>query len=254
MKDKPCALSLVDGGIRELGFPQSDGLFEGKIAVSGAGHLAERCRAYLEEISLFNAAFGLVSADCSTPQGREEVAVRHILDSLSPWREIARLLIACSPGRDFAREPLCICDAGSGAGLPGIPLALSFPQARFALVERMQRRCSFLQNCAAALSLDNVSVVNKEIERSEKGAFDAVVFRAFRPLDEDKILKSLLRLLRPQGACRKGFLAAYKGKRSAFAAEERKLRGGGFLGKIEARDVAAPFLNEERLVAFIFSD
>ena len=237
-----------------LGFPQGDALFEGKIAVSGAARLAERCGSYLEEICLFNGAFGLVSADCATEQGREEVAVRHILDSLAPWRELARMLAACSPGRDFAASPLSVCDAGSGAGLPGIPLALAFPQIRFALVERMEKRCRFLQNCAASLSLYNILVENREIGRAEKGAFDSVVFRAFRPLYEAKILKSLLGLLRPKSDAGMGFLAAYKGRRASFAIEEQKMRGNGFAGKIEARGVAAPFLDEERMIAFVFAE
>ena len=236
-----------------MSFPQGDVLFEGKIAVSGAARLARGCKAYLEEICLFNGAFGLVSADCGTAAGREEVAARHILDSLSPWRELARELIACSPDRDFAESPLSICDAGSGAGLPGVPLALCFPQIRFALVERMERRCIFLKNCAASLPLGNVSIINKEIEKAERAAFDAVVFRAFRPLGEGKILKSLFRLLRPESGEGRGFLAAYKGRASAFADEERKMRDAGFLGKIDAREVKAPFLDEERLVAFIFA-
>ena len=254
MKDNTRAFSLIEEGIRALGFPETDTLFEERLAVSGAARLSERCCAYLEEICLFNGAFGLVSADCSAPKGREEVAVRHILDSLAPWRKIAGEFVACNPERDFTANSLSICDAGSGAGFPGIPLALSLPQAQFTLIERMEKRCSFLRNCVASLSLNNVSVVNKEIERAEKGAFDAVVFRAFRPLDEGKILMSLLGLLRPESACGKGFLAAYKGKRSAFGIEEQKMRNKGFSGKIEARDVAAPFLDEERLIAFIFAE
>ena len=254
MEDSASAASLVEEGIRTLGFPQEDALFEGKIAVSSAQFLAERCNAYVEEISLFNGVFGLVSSDCSTAKGREDVAVRHILDSLSPWRELAQMLIACNPGRDFVSNPLSICDAGSGAGLPGIPLALAFPQIRFTLVERMEKRSRFLQNCAASLSLRNVFIENKEIEQATKGAFDVVVFRAFRPLYEKKILKSLLSLLRPIGRLGTTFLAAYKGKRTSFAAEEQKMREMGFLGKIETRDIAAPLLNEERLIAFIFAD
>ena len=248
------AFSLIEEGICKLGFPQGDDLVEGKIAVSGAARLAERCSSYLEEICLFNGALGLVSADCATDAGREEGAVRHILDSLATWRELAQMLVACNPARDFAANPLSICDAGSGAGLPGIPLALAFPQMRFALVERMQKRSRFLQNCAAALSVDNILIENREIERAEKGAFDAVVFRAFRPLSEAKILNALLSLLHPKSEAGAAFLAAYKGKRASFAAEEQKMRENGFLGKIEARDVAAPFLNEERVIAFIFAE
>ena len=245
------AVSLIERGTRELGFPQSYELFEGKFGVSSAAFIAERCSSYLEEISLFNGVFALVSADCSTAKGREETAVRHILDSLSPWRELAQMIVACNPGRDFVSNPLSICDAGSGAGLPGIPLALAFPQIRFTLVERMQKRAAFLQNCVVSLSLDNVLVANREIERLRSGAFDVIVLRAFRPLYGDKILSTFFRILRPPGGSSTAFVAAYKGKRSSFADEERRMREEGFSGKIETRDVAVPFLDEERLMAFI---
>ena len=247
------AFSLIERGIKTLGFPQMHGLFDGKIAVSSAQFLTERCSSYLEEISLFNGVFGLVSSNCSTAKGREDAAVRHVLDSIAPWRELVQMLIACNPGRDFASNPLRICDAGSGAGLPGIPLALIFPQAQFTLVERMQKRAAFLQNCAASLSLNNVFIENREIERLRRGAFDVIVLRAFRPLYEEKILNTLLSLLRPLGGPGTAFITAYKGRRSTFAAEEQKMRDDGFLGKIETRDIAVPFLGEERLVAFIFA-
>ncbi len=253
MKDNERAFVLIEEGIRALGFPKSDDLFEGKIAISSAAQLAKRCCSYLEEIYLFNGAFGLVSADCGTARGKEDVAVRHILDSLAPWREIAQMLIACNQGSDFVSNPISICDAGSGAGFPGIPLSLAFPQVHFTLVERMEKRCAFLQNCVAALSLDNVSIVNKEIERVDQGTFGAVVFRAFRPLNDGEILASLLSLLRPESERGRTFLAAYKGKRSSFAAEEQKMRNNGFTGKIETREIEVPFLNEQRLVTFIFN-
>ena len=248
------AVSLIERGVQNLGFPQGASLFEEKIATSSAAFVAERCSAYLEEISLFNGVFGLISSNCSTAKGREEAAVRHILDSLSPWRELASELVACNPGRDFASNPLSICDAGSGAGLPGIPLALAFPQIRFALVERMQKRSRFLQNCAASLSLRNVVIENKEIERLPHGAFDVIVLRAFKPLYEEKILDTFFRLLRPLEGPGTAFIAAYKGKRSSFADEEQQMREVGFFGKIDARNVAVPFLNEERLVAFVFAE
>lgn len=65
-----------------------------------------------------------------------------------------------------------ILDIGSGAGLPGIPLALAFPEHRVTLVERRQRRANFLRIVVGQLELTNVNVVSADVR-----AFDAAPFR-----------------------------------------------------------------------------
>ena len=101
----------------------------------------------------------------------------------------------------------------------GFPLAAvfsllpEFSGLRFELVERMEKRCSFLENCAAILGLKNVSVVNSEAERLPEAAYDLITFRAFRPLDK-KMTKTLLRIVKPQG-----FLCAYKAKEISIKEE-----------------------------------
>ena len=106
-----------------------------------------------------------------------------------------------------------IADIGSGGGLPGIPLAAALPQYNFVLVERMSKRCAFLENAAAILGLRNAQVKNLELEKTPAASFDIATFRAFRPLD-DKMLKSLLAVLKPGGV-----LAAYKARRQKILEE-----------------------------------
>jgi 16S rRNA (guanine527-N7)-methyltransferase len=183
---------------------------------------------YLEEIERFNGPYGLVKV-----RDREELAVKHILDSLSPLGVFCRLLAA------LPSPPPRVVDVGSGAGLPGIPLAIALPRITMTLLERKGRRAGFLRNAAAALALPNVAVEAAELERAAGNRFDLAVFRAFRPLDQGA-LRSLTRLLRP-GGC----LAAYKGRRTVIEAELGAMPGGAW----EIIPCPVPFLNEERHVA-----
>ena len=163
--------------------------------------LASKMEQYIKEIILFNSAYNLTNTS-----DHDELVVRHILDSLAGYQIIKKY------ADDFAAAgaSVVIGDIGSGGGLPGIPLAAAFSCAassvQFRLVERMEKRCSFLENCISLLGLKNVEVQNLEAERVAAESFDLITFRAFRPLDE-KMTKTLLRMVRP-----KGVLCAYKAK------------------------------------------
>ena len=173
-------------GFKKCGIPESI-----------AEVLAAKMEAYIKEIILFNSAYNLTNTS-----DRDELVVRHIFDSLVAWPKIAEL----------AGGPVVLADIGSGGGLPGIPLAAAFSllpefnDVRFDLVERMEKRCAFLENCAAILGLKNVTVVNSEAEHLPQEAYNLITFRAFRPLDK-KMAKTLLRIVKPQG-----YLCAYKAK------------------------------------------
>ena len=189
---------------------------------------------YMEEIELFNAAYGLVKVT-----GREELVVKHILDSLAPLGHLARLLHGMPAGSSSR-----IADAGSGAGLPGIPLAICCPGIQISLVERMGRRAGFLRNAAAVLGLSRVTVEETELEKAAPGRFDLVVFRALSPLESD-IVKTLQRLVKPGGV-----LAAYKGRHAAAAGELAQLEGED---RGELIPLAVPFLEDERCLAVLHS-
>ncbi|NLL99833.1 MAG: 16S rRNA (guanine(527)-N(7))-methyltransferase RsmG [Treponema sp.] len=167
---------------------------------------------YIDELELFNSSYDLVGATT-----REEIEVRHILDSLSAWKSVFDLIEKCSVSFENSQK-VHICDVGSGAGLPGIPLSVLFSilfpeKVKFTLIERMSRRCAFLENCIALLGLKNVTVLNSELERVEKNFTDIAVFRAFKPLDK-KMIKNLLKIVKNDG-----FLAAYKAKFDKIAEE-----------------------------------
>lgn len=213
-------------------FPYQDLVWEERVFYECTTLLKRFC----DEIESFNPAYNLVAV-----KDRAELVVKHILDSLAPIGLISRCIAEC--GMENPR----IADVGSGAGLPGIPLAILLPQVSFSLIERMGRRASFLRNTAAVLALRNVEVLEKAMEDAPPAVFDAVCFRAFRPLTPE-ILQNLLRLLKPRS-----YLAAYKGRIEAINAEMRPLSSMLAKQNIEWRVIPCetPFLDAERHLVLI---
>ena len=188
---------------------------------------------YIEEIELWNPAYGLVKA------AGDELVVKHILDSLAALPVLRKL------GLPLDR----VADLGSGAGLPGIPLALFLPESKLTLVERMEKRVRFLENQKARLGLANVQIVQAEAERVP-GSFDLVTFRAFRPFSERKLFLGVTKLVPPGGA-----IAAYKGRLDTAREELAALSTDPILGPWAARaevlPLSVPFLEEERCLVIL---
>lgn len=79
-----------------------------------------------------------------------------------------------------------LLDVGSGAGFPGIPLAISNPGIKTTLVERNQKKCSFLRHTVMTLKLTNVEVLNADIRElgNQLNPFDAISARAVASPDQ----------------------------------------------------------------------
>jgi 16S rRNA (guanine527-N7)-methyltransferase len=71
-----------------------------------------------------------------------------------------------------------VADIGSGAGIPGVPLAIALPTSRFTLIEPRRGRAAFLEAVADEIGLMNLEIVRKPVE-DVRGTFDACVARAF---------------------------------------------------------------------------
>lgn len=204
-----------------------DGLLKLNFAEEDADRICPLMETYIKELRLFNSAYNLVNTD-----DHDEIVIRHILDSLCACKNIESLANDCVS----KKGSVVIGDIGSGGGLPGIPLASSLPQFSFVLVERMSKRCAFLENCVAILGLKNVTVKNVEAERVESESIDIAVFRAFRPLDK-KMIKTLLNML-PSG----GKLAAYKAKKDKIVEEMSAINYPD--GSYEVIPLEVPFLTD----------
>jgi 16S rRNA (guanine527-N7)-methyltransferase len=118
-------------------------------------------------------------------------------------REVPRLwerhLLNCAVLSEVVPEGVTVCDVGSGAGLPGIPLALVRPDLRITLLEPLLRRITFLQEVVELLGLDHVTVVRGRAEEV-LGTFSpvqVVTARAVAPLD--RLAGWGVPLLRPYG-------------------------------------------------------
>ena len=141
----------------------------------------------------------------------EEVAVKHILDSL--------LLLA------FAPFPGRTLDFGSGAGYPGIPLAIALPEERVVLLESSGKKCAFLSHVRAVLDLRNAEVVQGRLAGRNPlplGRFGQIVTRATLPPGEAAGL--LVPYLQPGGRL---LLMTGPEEASRLAAEEGPAAAAG---------------------------
>jgi 16S rRNA (guanine527-N7)-methyltransferase len=129
------------------------------------GDAAERLDGFLALLRKWNRAQNLTAIT----EPRDMVS-GHVLDSLAgqPW---------LAPGR--------VLDVGSGAGLPGIPLAIADPGREFVLLDSRRKRVQFLLYASSELGLDNVSVVESRIEKYRPGGkFGTLTARAFAAIPE----------------------------------------------------------------------
>ena len=132
---------------------------------------------------------------------------------------------------DVVRGARDIADLGSGAGLPGLALAIALPDAGVALVESAVRKCAFLKRAVARCAATNARVVHARAESWPEGlaAFDVVTARAVAPFDV--VVEYAAPLLRVGGT-----LVAWRGRRdpvaesnAALAARELGLAAAGIL-------------------------
>ena len=136
-----------------------------------------------------------------------------------------------------------IMDLGSGAGFPGIPLAILLKDTNFFLVEPTKKRCDFLTKVKDALNLTNVTIINKRSEDLDinfRGYFDFIVTRAVSRLNI--LLEISLPFLKTNG-----YLICYKGIKYQEEINDSIIALKILNSTIEeVKKETLPFLNEER--------
>lgn len=131
-----------------------------------------------------------------------------------------------------------VADVGSGAGLPGIPMAIALPEAQFVLIEPMERRSNWMLEVIGELGLTNVEVRRARAEEVLDLKFDIVTARAVAALD--KLLRLTAHLLKPGGS-----LIALKGSKAAGEIEvARKLQKKLGIASFEIQICGEKFLTE----------
>ena len=148
--------ATIDGGVRTE-------LEAGLAALGLAPALAEPLLAYLALLDRWNRTYNLTAI-----RDPREMVSRHLLDSLAmhPYVQAGTL-----------------ADLGTGAGLPGIPLAIARPALQVTLVESNGKKARFMREALRTLGLDNARVAEARIEALDRpGAFDAITARALATL------------------------------------------------------------------------
>jgi 16S rRNA (guanine527-N7)-methyltransferase len=171
------------------------------------GSQIDKARAFAQKLASDSDDLGLLG-----PRELDKIWSRHILNSAV----VAETVI---PGD-------LVADVGSGAGLPGIPMAIALPEANFVLIEPMERRSNWMLEVIKELELTNVQVRRARAEEVLDLKFDIVTARAVAALD--KLLRMCVPLLKPGGS-----LIALKGSKAAEEIEaakkfQKKLRIASF--------------------------
>ena len=118
---------------------------------------------YVELLNKWNKAYNLTSV-----RDPKDMIIKHIMDSLM----VGPLL----KGQSFI-------DVGTGPGLPGIPLAILYPERKFVLLDSLGKRVTFLRQVVSQLKLENVTPVKSRVEEYHpEQPFDGVLSRAFSSL------------------------------------------------------------------------
>lgn len=152
---------------------------------------------YFELIAEYNKVMNLTGID-----DYEGVYLKHFFDSLTVKDQIIEI------------KPETIADVGSGAGFPGIVLAIYFPEIKFTLIEPLTKRIKFLQVVVDELELTNVVLLNERVEDID-AQFDIVTSRAVARLN------ILLELCAP--VCKVGgYVLTLKGPKVTEELEEAK--------------------------------
>jgi len=193
----------------------------GKLGIELNARQVKQFELYYQELIAWNKKINLTAiTDYSSVQ------VKHFLDSLT--------VTLALPGKEAERPDFNIIDIGTGAGFPGVPLKILFPQPRLVLIEPTTKKTAFLHHIIHKMELENVEVLNSRAEEAAhlslyREQFALVLSRAVA------LLPTLVELTLP--FCRIGgrFIAQKKGggDQEINQAEKATAALGGKLDQIK---------------------
>lgn len=189
--------SLIVEGLNELGY-ENDFL------------LIEKLEIYLATLKKWNKVYNLTAINEDS-----EIITKHFFDSLSV--------------NGFIQNSQRILDVGTGAGFPGLILALFNPDKSFVLVDGVSKKISFLQEMIGKLNLKNVMAVHIKVEEYKvTEQFDIIISRAFAEIK--KMIKLTKHLIKANGK----FIA---------------MKGPDVINELD--DLNLPFVNYDVMVPFL---
>lgn len=189
--------SLIVDGLNELGY-ENDVL------------LIEKLEIYLATLKKWNKVYNLTAINEDS-----EIITKHFFDSLSV--------------NGFIQNSQRILDVGTGAGFPGLILALFNPEKSFVLVDGVSKKISFLQEMIGKLNLKNVMAVHIKVEEYKvTEQFDIIISRAFAEIK--KMIKLTKHLIKVNGK----FIA---------------MKGPDVMNELD--DLNLPFVNYDVMVPFL---
>lgn len=175
---------MVTKKVKPFDFDQAQeymrSLFE-KSDVKPSDEQLDQLTTIVQMLNTWNAALNLTAIN-----DVDQMILLHILDSAM-----------LSPVLTLVDHNDNIADVGTGAGFPGLVLAILNPDKHFTLIDSVGKKLSFVRQVVAKLGLKNVSLINKRCEEIKDQSFDVIVSRAFAPLE--RMVGWCLPLLSEQG-------------------------------------------------------
>lgn len=174
---------------------------------------------YLQELKRWNKAYSLTSIE-----DEREIIVKHFIDSLFYL--------------SFISQKAVVADVGSGAGFPGVPLAIANPELTVILIEPSWKKVAFLKNLKIKLKLNNIEILQAKAEEIHR-KFDIVVSRALWSIKD--FVENCSHLVKEEG-----FFLVSKSKKI-----EEELKDLPPELKIEIKEFRLPFFNGQRYIVKI---
>lgn len=202
---------MLNSGLEQMGLTISDSA-------------KQQLNNYIELLAKWSKVYNL-----TTVREPHQIVTQHILDSLSVL--------------PFLKDSANLLDVGTGAGLPGIPLAIVCPEISVKLLDSQQKKINFVQHVITSLKLSNALAIHGRVESLPVDfRFDTIISRAFASLDEFvRLIASLCDI--------KTKIIAMKGRRERVVEESLALGANFEIVRIESLSV--PGLNAERCLVFL---
>jgi 16S rRNA (guanine527-N7)-methyltransferase len=132
------------------------------------GRQSEGLLEYLSLLARWNRVYNL-----SAIRDPAAMLVQHVVDSLA---------VVAPLRRQLAEQPARLLDVGSGAGLPGLVLAVAMPELVVTCVDAVGKKSAFVREAAGALALSNLQAIQARVEKLGGGGYDIIASRAFASL------------------------------------------------------------------------